>query len=126
MQTLSYGYLKPQTGDKGSVFFPALESNIQQLNDHTHNDANSAKLTAASSVVVAQNVSSAGWSSTSGGRYRQAVTLSGGLNYDDVVITIKDQTSKNVLLLGIEKIDATSFYVYTIDNTIALTINYTS
>lgn len=125
MLTLSYGFLKPQSGDKGSVFFPALESDIQQLNDHTHNGLNSAKLTAASSTAVAQNVSSAGWVS-SGGRYRQLVTLSGGLQFDEVGIEVREQTSKNPLLLSIEKQSATTFYVYTIDNTLALTIVYTS
>lgn len=125
MQTLSYGFLKPESGDKGNVFFPALESDIQQLNDHTHNGLNSAKLTAASSTAVTQNVSAAGWAS-SGGRYRQLVTLTGGLQYDEVAITIKDQVTKNPLLLSIERQSATTFYVYTIDNTLTLTIVYTS
>jgi hypothetical protein len=31
--TLSYGFEKPATGDKGTVFWPALEDNIQQLHE---------------------------------------------------------------------------------------------
>lgn len=41
MITLSYGYEKPQNGDTGDVFFPALERDIQRLNDHTHDGVNS-------------------------------------------------------------------------------------
>jgi len=122
--TLSFGFVKPVTGDKGSVFFPILEADIQQLNDHTHNGANSSKLTAASSVSVTQAVSAAGWSLVADGRYRQLVTLAGGLLYDEVAISFKDQTSQEVLLLGITKNSSTSFYVYSIDNTIALTVSY--
>jgi len=44
MITLTFGILKPQNGDKGSVFFPALEDNLQQLNDHNHDGFNSSKI----------------------------------------------------------------------------------
>ena len=57
MLTLSHGYEKPETGDKGSVFFPALEDNIQKLNDHNHNGLNSELLTAAASAAVTQTIS---------------------------------------------------------------------
>ena len=42
--TLSFGYIKPETGDRGSVWFPDLEDNFQQLNDHTHDGTDSAKI----------------------------------------------------------------------------------
>lgn len=42
--TLSYGYVKPVTTDLGSVFFPAIEADIQQLNDHVHDGTTSAKI----------------------------------------------------------------------------------
>ena len=45
--TLSYGFVRPATGDKGSVFFPALEDNITQLNSHDHDGTDSALMTAA-------------------------------------------------------------------------------
>lgn len=41
MITLSYGFEKPVNGDTGDVFFPALERDIQRLNDHTHDGVNS-------------------------------------------------------------------------------------
>ncbi len=113
-----------QTGDKGSVFFPALENDIQQLNDHTHNGLNSAKIPSSSVTTSTQNVAAAGWASVSDGRYRQSVTLAGGLLYDEKVITFKDQTTKAVLILGIEKVSATAFYVYSNNNTLDLTVCY--
>ena len=55
MITLGYGFKRPSSGDKGSAFFPALEDNITQLNDHTHNGVNSAPL--AATAVTTQSVS---------------------------------------------------------------------
>ena len=78
MDTLSYGYKKPRSPDKGTIFWPALEFDIQQLNDHNHNGTNSAKLTAASSVVVTVSILNTGWGAAlADGGFRQLVTLPG-------------------------------------------------
>lgn len=126
MQTLSYGFLKPQTGDTGAVFFPALETDIQKLNDHTHDGSNSAKLTAASSAVVTQAILAAAWVSLGGGMYRQAVTLAGSLLYDTVAIEMRLTATKHQAFLQVEKINATSYYVYINDNTLDVTAVYSS
>jgi hypothetical protein len=123
MDTLSYGFKKPQSGDNGSIFWTALEDDIQQLNDHTHNGTNSAKLTASAITVVTQAISSASWVATTGGTYRQSVTITGGLQYDDIAITMKD-SSGNPLYLTIEKINASQYYVYINDNTMDVTAVY--
>ena len=39
--TLSNGYIKPEDGDTGAVWFDALEDNIQRVNDHNHDGSNS-------------------------------------------------------------------------------------
>lgn len=124
MQTLSYGYKKPQSGDNGSVFFPALEDNMQRLNDHNHDGVDSAILTTASLKVATQAISSASWSATSGGTYRQNVTISGGLNYDEISIELRDAATGHPLLLTVEKIDTSHYYVYVNDNTLDLTAVY--
>lgn len=126
MQILNYFFKKPQTGDKGSVFFPALEQNFQQLNDHTHNGANSAKIPGSSVTSVAQAVVGS-WSPTSGGTYRQIVTLPGTMLFDDYAILFRDQASpKKQLFLDVEKISSNTYYVYTNDNTISVTAYYLS
>lgn len=125
MLTLTYGYLKPQTGDKGSDWFPALETDIQQLNDHTHNGTNSSLIPATSVTALTQNIPAAGWSATSGGMYRQLVTVTGGNLFDSFATPVfKDQTTKVQYFLGVERVSTTTYYIYTNDNTIAVTAYY--
>jgi hypothetical protein len=129
--TLSYGFEKPATGDKGTVFWPALEDNIQQLNDHTHNGTNSARLTSVGSQATVQSVTAVGWSSVGDGLYRQLVTLPAALTavggvYNDYKIQIRNAAAtERVLLLPVEKVSTTTFYVWINDNTIALKVIYT-
>jgi hypothetical protein len=128
--TLSYGFVQPETGDKGSVFWPALEDLIQQVNDHTHNGTNSSRLTAAALEAVSQSVSSAGWGSTiGGGLYRQTVTVPAALTgpggtYDDYSIEIRNSANGRRLFLQTEKVTTTTFYVFINDNSISLTVIY--
>lgn len=118
MQTLSYGFLLPDDGDLGPVVFPALEANIQQLNDHTHNGTNSSLLTAASIAGVPVVVPFASWVAFGPtGHYRQLVTLPAGFSYDTVQISFRLSTGE-YLTPQVEKISATQYYVYTIDNTL--------
>lgn len=126
MLTLTKGFKKPESGDKGSVFFPALEANFQQLNDHTHNGINSEKLTTTSSVVLTGTVLSASWVSVGGGVYRQILTLPSGLQYDQVVVAFKDTVNNSNAFLHIEKIDQNTYYAYCNDSTKAFTVVYTS
>lgn len=121
MITLTYGYKLPETNDRGPTVFPALEDNIQQVNDHNHDGANSAKLSAGSIEGVAQNVLAAGWVSQPEGLYRQVVTMPGAFDYDKVSITVRLSTGEYVVPT-IEKISTTQFYVYTNDNTVSYVV----
>lgn len=60
MDVLSYGYKKPQDGDTGDVFFPAIEDNIQRVNDHTHDGVNSAFIASQSPSATINLFSPAG------------------------------------------------------------------
>ena len=124
MLTLSYGYKLPQSGDKGSPLFTALENNITRLNDHSHNGTNSTLLTAQSITGVQGTILAAGWAAYGGpvGHYRQAVTLPAGFDFDKVGISIR--SSGNYVYATIEKISATQYYIYSIDNTLTLTALY--
>ncbi len=73
MQTLTYGFQLPEDQDKGPIVFPALEQNIQQLNDHSHNGIDSATLDRLALDSIPQALSAASWSSVGGGIYRQTV-----------------------------------------------------
>lgn len=124
--TLSYGYKKPQTGDKGSTFFPDLEADIQQLNDHNHNGSNSAQLTIQAIAVTTQSLLSAAWSATSGGTYKQTVTMPGSLTYDAVGMEFRITSSKHVIYPTIEKVTSNTYDIYTNDNSIGVTVVYTT
>lgn len=124
MLTLSYGFLKPQTGDKGSVWFPALEADIQQLNDHNHNGVNSAPIQSSSIVATTQALSSAGWVSVGGGLFRQLVMMPGAMQYDNFFINAKLTTSGAQYFPTIEKVTANTFYIYVNDNSLDVTVYY--
>lgn len=119
MNTLSYGFKKPQTGDKGSVFFPALEDDIQQLNDHTHNGVNSSKLSGpASATVVTQTMSV--WENVATGLYRNLVTMPGTLKFDEVAMQWRNVGDEQPVYPKIVKVTANTYYIYM--NTDGLTI----
>lgn len=113
MITLSYGYKKPETSDKGSIFFPALEDNIQQLNDHTHNGSDSSPISALSVTPEIATVLAAAFSNISPGVFRATVTVPGGKLVDNYVISVKDPTTKELIYLRTEKLNSTQFYLYT-------------
>lgn len=118
MLTLSYGYKKPQTGDRGSTLFAALELNIQKVNDHTHNGLDSAPLPAQSVLGVLQTILSTNWVTYGGpaGFYRQQITMPAGFSYDSVQIGFR-LPSGHQIFPTVEKVSATQYLIYTNDNT---------
>jgi hypothetical protein len=128
MLTLTYGFKKPETNDKGNEFFPALEENIQQLNDHTHNGSDSPLLPTVSLVKSTQSILSAAWAATSGGRYRQEVTLPAGFTYANTqlrFVIAGGGTDGEMIYPSIVKgTAANKYYVYINDNSLALTALY--
>lgn len=123
--TLTYGFVKPQSGDRGSVFFPDLEDDIQQLNDHTHNGVNSSKLTASSSDAVSANITAVGWV-VSGSGYRQLVTVPSGMTVDLMNVSFRESVTGDLMLLGWTKNSSTTYYVYINDNSLDLKAVYTT
>jgi hypothetical protein len=124
MLTLSYGFFKPQANDDALVVFPALEDNIQQLNDHSHNGVDSAQLTSASIVSVRQTISSASWALVSGGHYKQTVTLPAGFDYDTVGLEFRISTTGHLVYPTVEKVASTQFDVYFDDPSLSLVVLY--
>ena len=126
MDTLSYGFKRPDSGDKGATLFTALEDDITQLNDHTHNGTNSSRIAVSAMPVSTQSISSGSWAAVSGqtGHYSQTVTLSGGLLYNEVVITFRHPSTGDQIFATVTKASSTSYVVYTSDNTIGLTAVY--
>lgn len=113
IQTLSKGYKKPVAPSTGDQFFPAMEENIQRMNDHVHDGT-----TGAITPNSTQNILKADWVSVSGGAglYSQVVTLPTGRSYDTTDISFRLSTGE-IVNPTVEKVDATSYRVYTNDNT---------
>ena len=123
MLTLSYGYKKPQNLDKGGVVFPAMEDNIQRLNDHTHNGVNSPPLNPSSIVATLQSILAANWVATTGGNYYQVVTMPAGLSFNSTVkeFRLSDET---VFVPKTKFVSTTQYEVYINDNTETLAVYY--
>jgi hypothetical protein len=117
MQTLSYGYKQPENNDRGSVWFPALNSNITQLNGHAHNGTDSALIGAANIQQGAVTILAASWTADGTGRYKQTVTCPSGFDMDDYSITVRIQSS-HIIHPSIDRVNSTSFIIYTPDNTL--------
>ena len=111
MQTLSYGYKLTETGDFGDVWFTALEDNITRINTHSHNGTDSSNLTSLAIKGVHQTVVSGDFS-VFGSGFRATVTLPASIVYDDYVVQVKD-SSGHIIMLTVEKINDTSFYLLT-------------
>jgi len=123
MITLSFGFKKPQAPDKGPVVFPAMEDNIQKLNDHTHDGSNSSKITTASIESTKQTILAAAWVSLGGGNYRQLINLAPGFDFDTCVMSFRDP-SGSYIHPSVERVSDTTAYIYTNDNTINMDIYY--
>lgn len=122
--TLSYGFVKPQDGDKGDVFWDALEDDIQQLNDHNHNGTNSAKLTSASMTAVTSAIASGSWGALTAGLYSQVVSMPAGQDFDDYAIEFRNSGDNSVVHPSVEKVTDATYRVYVNDNTLNLVALY--
>jgi len=110
--TLSNGYILPANGDLGDVFWPALEANIQRVNDHNHDGTNSSRLAATSVETVTEAIPAATFTLV-GSQYRATVDLPGSGLIENVHVTFRDPTTQAQVLLHYEKISTTQFYVFT-------------
>lgn len=135
--TLSFGFKRPEDGDKGDVFFPALEDNITQVNNHDHDGVTADKVKPFSLEKARTQVPSTGWaeSPASSGRYRQLVTLPAGYSLDTDATTIAGIPTITFYLNGgvldgqpidpvWERVTDTTFYLYMPDNAQAVDIIY--
>jgi hypothetical protein len=119
LSTLSHDYEKPSNPTYGDVFWPAMERNIQRMNDHTH-DGDDGELIAKDTGSAA----SGSWGSDlGGGSYRQIITLPNNRQFDSTEIQFRLSTGE-VIYPTVEKISGTTFYVYTNDNSKTFTILY--
>jgi len=116
--TLSYGYINPQNGDPGSVWFPALNSNISQLNDHNHDGITSAQLASTGITGASVTIPNTSWVLDVTGRYMQDVSVPPGYNMSQYSITFYLSTGE-IICPSITQLSGTSFRVYGPDTTLS-------
>lgn len=131
MLQTSNGFNKPETGDKGSIFFPALEENIQQLNDHSHDGEDTNKLTTIAFNHNSSDALSSNWGLelvAKPGQYRQLVTLpvvgTVPLTLGNIGLFVIDADTGHPHYPTIEQNTATTFYIYTNDSNLSFKIIY--
>lgn len=134
--TFTYGRILPVTGDFGSTWFPALETNIALDDAHNHNGVNSAALTPVAFTKFSSSIVAADWSSDGGGNYSVVVTVPSGISsasspFNDVSyysifvsISTAGATLGDRISPQIERETATTFTVRVNDNTLDLLIRY--
>lgn len=113
MIVLSKGYKKPETGDFGDEWFPALEDNIDLMNSHSHNGVNGEKISGIDLSASTLTVTSGSFADQGNGYWRATATVPGGGLVDNFVICVKDPTTKDPVMLKVEKLNSTQFYLYT-------------
>lgn len=113
MIILSKGYKKPETGDFGDVWFPAMEDNIDLMNSHNHDGVNGEKISGINLLASTTTLLAGAFVDQGDGYYRATVTVPSGGLVDNYVIEIKDPTTKEPVKLRMEKLSSTQFYVYT-------------
>ena len=121
---LSFGYIKNQSGDKGSVFWPDLEFNIQRINDHSHNGVNSTRLDSTSIDPITQTVPNTGWASLGDGNFKQTITVLAGVNLYKKVPIIFDALTTKLLNLSCHITSASTYDVWTNDSSLSLKVIY--
>ena len=127
--TTSHNLVKPATGDRGTVFWPALEAAIQRLNDHTHNGTDSETINPRYFSKTTNTLVIASWSAVAGqtGTYRQLEAVPTGYTVDGSnpkFMVGSGSDAGAVLFLSTEKVSSTTYYVYINDNTIDVKVVY--
>jgi len=130
MQTLSFGFKKPEDGDKGTIFFPALEDNIQQVNDHDHNGTNSKKIPSSSVEAVTGTIVPGDWIETVAGNvWQEQVTVPAGVDLSKTEILFRISGGPNdgaQIHPYVRAFSTTAFIVEVNDPSLTLTYMYVS
>ncbi len=124
MLTLTKGFKKPEAGDKGIIFFPAMEDNIQQMNEHTHNGVDSQTIGPGALVSEIVVLVAANWVAQGGGTFRQLVTCPGSLTYDNTSKEYRLASDSSPFFPTVEKVSSNTFYIYVNDNTINVNVYF--
>lgn len=131
MTLTTYGYKRPDDGDlaKGANgWFAQLVYNINRLDSHNHDGANSPSLTLGAFVPYTSAILAANWA-VSGSGYKQTITVPAGVtevnDYNmKFIFTAPAGKVGEVAYLNYDRLTSTTYDVYCSDNTAAFTAIY--
>jgi hypothetical protein len=122
--TLSKGYKLPETGDRGSSFFPDLEDNIELGNSHKHDGSDGERVNIKDLVKQSQTLSNGDWGADTGGStYTRSVTMPTGVIFDDVILKFKT-SGGDVIYPTVTKTGASAYDITVNDNSITVLVTY--
>lgn len=101
MLVLSKGYKLPQAGDFGTDWFPALEFDIQRLNDHTHDGLNSQQISSQDLVATTSSVLVGDFTLQVDGTYLATVNTPAGRAVANFNITLRDPSTKEAIYMKV-------------------------
>lgn len=123
--TLSKGYKKPSTGDRGSVWFSNLEDNIDLVNSHEHDGTDGEKVKSKNITATTSAIASGDWGADSGGStYSATVTFPTGVTFENHTMTFIDDATGDHIFPTVSKASVTTMTVTVNDNTLDLTVVY--
>lgn len=126
--TTTYGYKKPQAGDRGQVWCTDLEFNIDRLDAHNHDGINGPKIAPSALSKSTQDILAANWGADSGGStFSQTISMPTGYTFADSLLRfyINGGTDDgHYIYPTVVRASVNSFTVTVNDNTLALKVTY--
>lgn len=124
MEELSYGFELPETGDLSSVWMPAIENSITQLNSHTHNGTNSSLLTPASISRFTSTITALSYTNDGGGNYSKVITVPSGITeINSYLLQFYITATGTRIYPTVERVTATTYRIR-LNQELALTAVY--
>jgi hypothetical protein len=127
MLTLTYGRKRPDNGDKGAIWFPALYYNITRDDAHDHDGVDSASLSSANLARSQQTLLAANWVAQGNGLHKQTVTVPSGYSFDTAQMrfTIASGTESGAITHPTAKrLTAATYDVFTNDSSVDYDVDY--
>lgn len=124
--TTTMGYKLPANGDRGSSYFPDLAANIALCDSHKHDGTDGVQIDPFSLNKTTSTIAAGSWAAVSGqaGTFRQLLTLPASYAWDAVEMKFTLSVLGHQIYPSIEKVSATTYYVYINDSSLALKVTY--
>lgn len=123
--TLTYGRKVPLDGERG--FWTDLEANITRDDSHDHDGTNSKLINTADLDKDIGSIASGDWVATTGGTYKQTVTVPTGHTVDKMLVKFfvdGGGEAGHQIHPSIQKVSTTTYDIFINDNTCNLKAVY--